>query len=47
LEGTAIQRGLEPESRGIGIVGAVTTQLLVKKLRAGKDLASALVVFEV
>jgi hypothetical protein len=37
----AIHRGIE---HGIAIVGAVTRKLPVKKLRAGKDLACALVV---
>jgi hypothetical protein len=38
-KGASIQRGLERGSTGIAIVGAVTRQLLVKTLRAGKDLA--------
>jgi hypothetical protein len=41
-KGVAIQRRLEPGSRGIAIVGAITRQLLVKTLRAGKDLPCAL-----
>jgi hypothetical protein len=42
-----MQRGLEPGSRGIGIVKAVTRKRLVKTLRAGKDLACALVICKV
>jgi hypothetical protein len=38
LEGSRIQRGLEPRSRGIAIVKAVNRQLLRKTLGAGKDL---------
>jgi hypothetical protein len=38
LKGAAVQRGLEQGSREIAIVGAVTRQLPVKTLRAGKDL---------
>jgi hypothetical protein len=41
--GAVIQRGLEPGSREIVLVKAVTRQLLVKRLRAGKDLECALV----
>jgi hypothetical protein len=37
-KGTAIQRGLEHESRATAIVDAVARQLLMKTLRAGKDL---------
>jgi hypothetical protein len=37
-KGAAVQRDLEPESRGISIVGALTKQLLVKTLRARKIL---------
>jgi hypothetical protein len=44
LKEDAIQRGSVHGSRGIVIVGAVTRQLLVKTLRAGKDLACALVI---
>jgi hypothetical protein len=40
----AIQRGFQHGSRKTAIVGAVTRQLLVKTLRAAKDLACALVV---
>jgi hypothetical protein len=43
----ALQRELELGSRGIAIVGAVTRQLLVKTLGAGKDLASALVICKI
>jgi hypothetical protein len=42
-KGATIQRGLEHRSRGIAIVGAITRQLLVKTLGAGKDLICALV----
>jgi hypothetical protein len=42
--GAAIQRGLEPGSRGTVIVGSATRQLLVKTLRAGEDSARALVI---
>jgi hypothetical protein len=42
-----IQRGLEHGSGGIVIVEAVTKQLLVKALQAGKDLACALVICKV
>jgi hypothetical protein len=34
----AFQRGLEHGSRGIAIIAAVTSQLLVEKLRTGKYL---------
>jgi hypothetical protein len=37
-KGAAIQTGLQPGSRGTAIIGAVTRQLLVKTLWAGKDL---------
>jgi hypothetical protein len=43
----AIQAGLEHGSRGIAIVEAVTSQLLVKTLQAGEDLACALVICKV
>jgi hypothetical protein len=46
-KGGANQRGLEPGSRGIAIVGAATRQVLVKTLQAGKDLVCALVICEV
>jgi hypothetical protein len=46
-KGAAIQRGLEHESGGIAIVGAVTRQLLEKTLRAEKDLACVTVMFKV
>jgi hypothetical protein len=36
--GTAVQRGLEPGSRGIAIVRSRYRQLLVKTLQAGKVL---------
>jgi hypothetical protein len=35
-KGAAIHRGLEPGSREIAVVGAVTRKLLVKTLKAGK-----------
>jgi hypothetical protein len=41
--GATIQRGPEHRSRGIAIVGAVTRQLLVKTLQAGRDLACGVV----
>jgi hypothetical protein len=47
LERAAIQRVPEHESREIAIVKAVTRQLQVKTLQAGKDLACALVICEV
>jgi regulator of RNase E activity RraA len=37
-KGIAVQRGLEHRRRGIVIAGAVTRQLLVKTLQAGKYL---------
>jgi hypothetical protein len=43
-KGAAIQRGLEHGSKGIGIVEAVTRQLLMKALQAGKDLVCAVVI---
>jgi hypothetical protein len=43
----SIQRGHEPESKGVAIVGAATRQPLVKTLQAGKDLACALMIFKV
>jgi hypothetical protein len=46
-KGAAILRGLEYGSRGIAIVGTVTRQLLVKTLRAAKDLVCALVICKV
>jgi hypothetical protein len=36
--GAAVERGLEPGSGGIGIVRSRTRQLLVKGVRAAKDL---------
>jgi hypothetical protein len=45
-KGAAIQRGLKSGSRGIATVKAVTRQILVKALEAGKDLACALVIFK-
>jgi hypothetical protein len=38
-KGASVQRGLQHGSGGLIIVGAVTKQLLVKTLQAGKDLA--------
>jgi hypothetical protein len=38
-KGAAVEKGLEPGDRGIAIVKAITRQLLVKPLQAGKDLA--------
>jgi hypothetical protein len=38
-KGAAVQRGLEPGSRGIAIVTSHYQQLLVKALRGGRDLA--------
>jgi hypothetical protein len=38
-KGAGIQGGLEPGTRGIAIVEAVTRQLLVKTLQAGKHIA--------
>jgi hypothetical protein len=46
-KGAAIQRGLEHGSRGIAIVAAVTRQLLMKALQAGKDLVCAVVICKV
>jgi hypothetical protein len=46
-KGAAIQRGLERGNEGIAIVKPVTRQLLVKTVRAGKDLACALVICKV
>jgi hypothetical protein len=43
-KGAEIRRGPEHGSRGIAIVGAITRQILVKTLWAGKDLACALVI---
>lgn len=42
-----IQRGLEPRSRRLAIIGAVTKQLLVKTLQARKDLACVVMVYKV
>jgi hypothetical protein len=46
-KGAAIQRGLEPGSRGLTIVVAVTRQLLVKALQSGKDPVCAVVICKV
>jgi hypothetical protein len=43
-KGATIPRGIESGGRGIAIVGAITRQLLVKRLHAGKGLARALVI---
>jgi hypothetical protein len=39
-----IQRGLEPEGRGITIIGASSRQLLMKTLQSGKDLVCTVVI---
>jgi hypothetical protein len=46
-KGATIQGGLEYGIRGISIVGAVTRQLLVKTLQAGKDLVCVVVICKV
>jgi hypothetical protein len=46
-KGATIQKGIGHGKRGIATVGAITRQLLVKTLQAGKDLACALEICKV